>query len=406
MILLIKYLFPLILLGQWASAGLPPTTTKGSGDANPVTTFEIDFPNVPITHAGAKGSFGTVPIAGGGTGQVTKAPAFDALSPMTTGGDLIYGGASGTGTRLANGSAGQVLTSTGGTSAPNWAAAPSAPVFVAPTVQQFISGSGTYNLNYAFIISSGNATVGATYTNNSVTFTVFATVSSATLVYMNGSGPPTASGTLTKASGSGDATLTFSQFKAPISLEVEAIGGGGSGSGSGSSAGAGINGDNTTFGSSFMVAGGGSGGAVGGNGAVGGTNTFTVGSTGAMILNSTAGNGGRGANGGGAVPAGSTGNFGGAGPFGGSGNQSYFGAGPAAAANSGAGGSGAGTGVGAVQDGAGGGAGGYLKVLIPSPSASFSYSIAGSKSGGGAGTAGYQGGASGSGLVTVKESYQ
>ncbi len=41
-------------------------------------------------------------------------------SPMTTGGDLIYGGASGTPTRLANGSAGQVLTSSGGTAAPTW----------------------------------------------------------------------------------------------------------------------------------------------------------------------------------------------------------------------------------------------------------------------------------------------
>lgn len=66
----------------------------------------------------------TVAIAHGGTGQVTKAAAFDALSPMTTGGDLIYGGASGTGTRLANGSAGQILQSNGTTAAPTWVAAP------------------------------------------------------------------------------------------------------------------------------------------------------------------------------------------------------------------------------------------------------------------------------------------
>lgn len=63
---------------------------------------------------------GTVSLSQGGTGQTTKAPAFDALSPMTAGGDLIYGGASGTGTRLANGTAGQVLTSAGGTAAPTW----------------------------------------------------------------------------------------------------------------------------------------------------------------------------------------------------------------------------------------------------------------------------------------------
>ncbi len=41
-------------------------------------------------------------------------------NPMTTGGDVIYGGASGVPTRLANGSAGQVLTSGGTTVAPTW----------------------------------------------------------------------------------------------------------------------------------------------------------------------------------------------------------------------------------------------------------------------------------------------
>jgi hypothetical protein len=70
---------------------------------------------------------GTLPLLKGGTGQTTKAPAFDALSPMTTGGDLIYGGASGTGTRLANGTAGQILTSNGTTLAPSWATSSSAP---------------------------------------------------------------------------------------------------------------------------------------------------------------------------------------------------------------------------------------------------------------------------------------
>ena len=42
-------------------------------------------------------------------------------NPMTTGGDVIYGGASGSPTRLANGSSGQVLTSSGTTVAPTWA---------------------------------------------------------------------------------------------------------------------------------------------------------------------------------------------------------------------------------------------------------------------------------------------
>jgi hypothetical protein len=44
-------------------------------------------------------------------------------NPMTTGGDIIYGGASGVPTRLANGTAGQVLQSNGTTLAPSWVAA-------------------------------------------------------------------------------------------------------------------------------------------------------------------------------------------------------------------------------------------------------------------------------------------
>jgi|UPI000485B6B6 hypothetical protein len=53
---------------------------------------------------------GNLPIANGGTGATTKTTAFDALSPMTTSGDIIYGGANGTGTRLSKGSNGSILT--------------------------------------------------------------------------------------------------------------------------------------------------------------------------------------------------------------------------------------------------------------------------------------------------------
>lgn len=52
-----------------------------------------------------------VGIPDGGTGQVAKTAAFDALQPMTTAGDIVYGGTSGTGTRLAKGAANAVLLS-------------------------------------------------------------------------------------------------------------------------------------------------------------------------------------------------------------------------------------------------------------------------------------------------------
>ena len=62
---------------------------------------------------------GILPIANGGTGATTKATAFDALSPMTASGDIIYGAAAGTGTRLPVGSNGQILTLTAGL-IPSW----------------------------------------------------------------------------------------------------------------------------------------------------------------------------------------------------------------------------------------------------------------------------------------------
>lgn len=46
------------------------------------------------THSGANITSGTVGIQFGGTGQSTAAAAFDALSPLTTLGDLLYEGAS------------------------------------------------------------------------------------------------------------------------------------------------------------------------------------------------------------------------------------------------------------------------------------------------------------------------
>lgn len=63
---------------------------------------------------------------------------------------------------------------------------------------------------YSFTVSSANATAGATYTNNGVTFTVESTIASATTLVAYASGIPTASGTLTKVSGTGDSTITFS----------------------------------------------------------------------------------------------------------------------------------------------------------------------------------------------------
>ena len=134
-------------------AGLPAWSTPS---ATGVTSVDVSVPSFLTSSGGPITSSGTIalsysgtalPLANGGTGQTTKAPAFDALSPMTTSGDIIYGGTSGTGTRLAKGSDGQVLTLASGI--PSWAAGGAAGV----------DQGGTYNLGLATSVSANALTI-------------------------------------------------------------------------------------------------------------------------------------------------------------------------------------------------------------------------------------------------------
>lgn len=263
---------------------------------------------------------------------------------------------------------------------------------IAPTVERFTSGSGTYNLMHAFYVTSANATVGATYTNNSVTYTVYSTISAGTLLYASGNGNPLASGTLTKATGTGDATITFSAFQNPIYLMITAVGGGGGGNAAASNTTGTSAGGNTTFGSSLLTANGGAaGGGAGGTATVSAPATGVIalpgdkGSASTQIVQSTGGNGGANALGGA-----------GAGGVGGTG------AGSAGVTNSGAGGGGGGGGVGTTS-GEGGSAGGYLIAEVPSPSQTYSYGVGAAGTGS---SATNNGGAGGSGIVVVQEFFQ
>ena len=74
----------------------------------------------------AAGLSSTLAIASGGTGQTTASSAFNALSPITTTGDLILGNGTNSATRLGIGANGYLLTSDGTTA--SWAAAPAAGV--------------------------------------------------------------------------------------------------------------------------------------------------------------------------------------------------------------------------------------------------------------------------------------
>lgn len=104
-------------VSSWAMISATGTVTSVAAS---VPAF-LSISGSPITTSGtlAISYSGTaLPIANGGTSGTTKAGAFDALSPMTTSGDIIYGGTSGTGTRLPKGTDGQVLTLASGL--PSW----------------------------------------------------------------------------------------------------------------------------------------------------------------------------------------------------------------------------------------------------------------------------------------------
>ena len=88
---------------------------------------------------------GTLPIANGGTGATTSVGAFNSISPLNTLGDLLYGAALGSGTRLAGNTttSKQFLTSTGTgavANAPAWGAITASDI---PAISAALITSGT-----------------------------------------------------------------------------------------------------------------------------------------------------------------------------------------------------------------------------------------------------------------------
>lgn len=101
--------------------GVGPTTgvTLVAGEKAVIAWNGSDFTKVVSTIVSAANLTGSVAIANGGTGQTTASAAFNALSPITTTGDLIIGNGANSATRLAIGANGAVLTSNGTTA--TWA---------------------------------------------------------------------------------------------------------------------------------------------------------------------------------------------------------------------------------------------------------------------------------------------
>lgn len=131
---------------SWSTAY--STAAAGGGSVTSVAMTVPSFLSIsgsPVTSSGtlAVSLSGTaLPTANGGTGQTSlNSTVFTTLfeTIATTGGDLIYGGASGAPTRLANGTAGQVLQSAGSTSAPTWSSS------IGPTTGMSVVGTNTNN---------------------------------------------------------------------------------------------------------------------------------------------------------------------------------------------------------------------------------------------------------------------
>jgi hypothetical protein len=315
------------------------------GNGSNVATDVAMSGDIAISNTGATSYSGTVPLNKGGTGQTTKSAAFDALSPMSASGDIIYGDTSGTGTRLAKGSDGQVLTLASGV--PTWAAA-SGGSTTAPTVQKFTSSSGTYTrptgptpLYIRIRMAGGGGGGGGSGPSAGAPSDGSDTTFGSSFLTASGGGAGTSNG------GNGGTGGATSIAAGPLGIGITGAGGGGG---------------NGLAGSSY-------------------TNNF------AINLN---------------------GGTGGSTPFGGGGLATEFGAGGAAATNSGSGGGGSGTQClnNNYGTGSGGGAGGYIDVIITSPSSSYSYSIGAGGSGGTAGTNGFAGGNGAAGIIIVEEFYQ
>jgi len=160
---------------------------------------------------GALSSEAQLSISRGGTGASTKNTAFNALSPMTTLGDIIYGNTSGSGDRLAGNTSTtkQFLSSAGtGSSAntPQWSSLATTDITTGtlaiarggtglsttPTNGQLLIGNGS-----GFTLASLTAGNGIGITSGSGTITVATTLSSTSAALATGATSITVSNALT-----------------------------------------------------------------------------------------------------------------------------------------------------------------------------------------------------------------
>jgi hypothetical protein len=132
-----------------------PNGTAGAPTFRAIVAADIPTLNQNTTGT-ASNVTGTVVIANGGTGATTAAAAFNALSPITTAGDLILGNGTNSATRLGIGSNGYVLTSNGTTA--SWAATAGG--------TSLSNDTSTTSFEYPLFAAATTGTASTVYTSN------------------------------------------------------------------------------------------------------------------------------------------------------------------------------------------------------------------------------------------------
>ena len=192
--------------------------TSASNGAATVTSFQTSLSGLtPSTSTtGVVTLAGTLGISSGGTGQTSASAAFNALSPITSTGDLIIGSGTNTATRLAIGSNGYVLTSNGTTA--TWAASTGGVTSFSAGTTGFTPSTGStgaITLAGTLVVSNGGTGVttlsGLAYGNGTSAFTAATGAQVVTVIGSTAVTNATNAANVTLAAGTGATNyLTFS----------------------------------------------------------------------------------------------------------------------------------------------------------------------------------------------------